>query len=177
MSILLDSFFTRLLGELLEELSVLIATAIVLILLAYFRKQLFNLSAWFAQAKVHGSWTTTLETPQGEKAEHLPEATAAGSDRSTIDAHEDVTLTQFFNTVWGTAVLQSGSYPVYKLRGQIVGEKLTLLFRKIGDIDSGSICLKVMPEGRMEGYEVGFNSQGKLYADVYKWRKRVEGKR
>lgn len=170
MSILLDSFFTRLLGELLEELSVLIATAIILILLAYFRRQLSNLSAFFVPVKVHGNWTTILETPQGRKAEQVR---AGDAGQPPAAAHEDVTLYQFFNRVWGNAVVQSGANPVYKLRGQIIGEKLSLLFRKKGDFDSGAIFLRIFPNGRMEGYEVGFTPDGEIYSDVYKWTKRA----
>jgi hypothetical protein len=173
MSLLLDGFFTKVVKEVAENYRVEFFTAIVLVLIAFFRRQVSNLTAVFASVPVHGNWTTILETPQGKKADQVSGTEGDHGRQPPATAHEDVTLYQFFNKVWGNSIVQSGSNPVYKLRGQLVGEKLSLLFRAQGDFDSGAIFLEVLPGGRMVGYEVGFTPEGNIYSDVYRWKKRA----
>lgn len=92
-------------------------------------QQVLSLSALFAPAKVKGVWDTALEP--------------SGTDISKIDPaakrYEKVTLYQFFNKVWGIAELNSDR-TVYKVRGQLFGEKLSLVFTTLSELTRGRFC-------------------------------------
>jgi hypothetical protein len=92
---------------------------------------------------------------------------------SIAKRHENAELHQFLNWVWGEAIAQSDPTTRYIVRGQIVGEKLSLVYRERNGFDSGAILLDVKTKDLMQGFEVGRDSTtGAIYTNSYTWRRR-----
>lgn len=168
---LLNGFLNEVGRGVAEHLGVMLLIAIILILIAYFRKNLINLSSRFVPVRVHGKWATTLSEPTVETSVGAAKTPDNSESQKT---HEYVMLHQFFNKVWGDAFVQNETRDVYQVRGHLVGQKLSLLFRDKEGFDSGAIFLNVTHKEQMQGYEVGVDPAGNVYSRVYTWRREVD---
>lgn len=166
-----SDFLNKVFAGVVEHFAVYVTIAILVLLIAFFRKKLLNLSSWFAQVKVHGEWSTTLTEPPLSSP---PVAVTAQEDRNHRKSHEYVTLHQFVNKVWGDTIVQNETRDIYQVRGHLVGEKLSLTFRDKNGFDSGAILLKVKNKNLMDGFEVGVDPQGEMYSQRYVWRRRLD---
>jgi hypothetical protein len=147
-----------------------VLAAIILLLILFFWKRLLNLSSWFVPIKVHGKWSTTLTEPTAG----TPSGGVKTQENQSQKTHEYVKLHQFFNKVWGDAFVQNEPRDVYHVRGQLVADKLALIFRDKKGFDTGAILLRVTAKDLMQGYEVGVDPAGTFYSGVYSWIKEVD---
>ena len=104
----------------------------------------FNLS--LGRLRVHGRWLTAI--------------------RGQPSLHENVVLRQLGSRVWGAshsaAVSDRRIVKKYRLRGQVHGESLSMLFSQYAGegMDHGAVLLRINPtDGSMSGWEIGYNLQ------------------
>jgi hypothetical protein len=117
------------------------------------------LNRTLGSVRVHGNWETKI----------------CRKDDVWQD-HEKVILHQFINRVWGTTTYKQDASRTYRLRGEICGHFVSLVYRQDGTrgFDSGAIALQATPEEQeMEGYEVGYDRDEKKIAPrKYKWTRK-----
>lgn len=167
-TLLLNLFPTEILIRVLEHFEVPLITAILVIIVGYFRDRLINLSAWFVPIKVHGTWYTTMTKSPPE----IPLGAVVSPPQSQ-KVWEDVVLHQFFNKVWGKTYVHNDNRDIYAVRGRLVAKNLVLIFHDTNGFNTGSIFLRVTSKELMQGFEVGEGSDGNLYSGVYIWHKVV----
>src|ERR1043166_2100626 len=92
-TILLDGFLNEAGRVVADHFIVGVIAAIIVLLIAFFRERLLNLSTMFAPIKVHGKWSHTL----GEQTAGTPSGTARQATPQIEKPHEYVKLHQFFN--------------------------------------------------------------------------------
>jgi len=133
-----------------------IAAAITLAVIVWFlRDVLMNLvSRLSGHLRVGGKWTTKIER------------------NGQLVQHEKVVLHQFMRWVWGKQTTVQGAQRVYRVRGRLRGQTLSLLYEETGDgFESGVILLTVDPRGdSMGGFEIEYSFQRKAPASSkYEW--------
>ena len=144
--------------ELLVHYKIEFFVALILVVIAFLRKTLIDLSGWFVAIRVHGVWDTTIQPDDGKAEE---------------EAHETARLHQFFNKVWGRTECREHPEKSFKVRGQIVGEKLSMVYRGTEGFHCGAILLQIMNLKLMKGYEVGRNREdGEIFYKTYTWHRR-----
>ena len=168
---ILLSDFNEVIRLVADHFVIWVLAAIILLLIAFFRKRLLNLSAWFAPVQVHGKWSTTLIEPT---AGTPVSAVKMQENLQGQKVHEYAILHQFFSKVWGDTIVQNERKDVYRVRGQLVATNLALIFRDRKGFNTGAIFLRVTTKELMEGYEAGVDRNGNLYSRVYIWRREVD---
>lgn len=135
--------------------------ALILVLIGFLRRTLIDFSGRFVAISVHGVWDTTIQPdddPDGKAEEQ---------------AHETARLHQFFNKVWGKTECKEHPEKSFKVRGQIVGEKLSLVYRATEGFHCGAILLQIMNMKLMKGFEVGRHREsGGIFHKTYTWHRR-----
>lgn len=188
-----EDLWTKVLNGVREELLVAVLIAVIVVVLHFILKKGAELFAWFMPVRVYGKWQTFMV--KGAKAKQpslyestweqtydgvtrrlteslLEETKEAHRDPVPEKRHESAELHQFLNWVWGEAQWSSNPAIRYIVRGKIVGEKLSLIYRERNGVDSGAILLDVKTKDLMEGFEVGRDSDsGAIYSNSYSWRR------
>jgi len=171
-------------------------TAAMLLLIRSIRNRILDLSGYFVPVRINGKWDTTIEKDKEEQTEtryctgnEIAQNFSAGPDPSiplkegrgssesiseeSEEDHETAVLHQFFNKVWGKTESKNDPEITFKLRGQIVGEKLTLVYRETEGFKCGAILLEIRSLKLMEGLEVGCHRESpKLFSKTYTWKRR-----
>lgn len=173
-SLLLVRFPGDVLRSLLEHIEVTVLVAVIILLIGFFRKRLIDFSSLFVAIGIYGEWETTLTKNDAEaKREHCDGPSIEPNQQGLEKPHEYVKLHQFFNKVWGKARRHDDSSVIYKLRGQIIGEKLSMVYREADGFDSGAVLLDIESRTQMQGFEIGRDlKSGEVYFCPYKWRRR-----
>jgi hypothetical protein len=137
-------FLRKAFEVLYDHFIVAVIVAVLLIVLAFLRRQVTSLiNRVFGGIQVQGEWKTKITRGGGAEEEH-----------------EDAELHQLLNRVWGTTKSRptASGRRIYHVKGWIGGEKLCLLYTQTGGLgyDHGAIILRIDSEGlMMTGYEVG----------------------
>jgi hypothetical protein len=156
-----------------EHFIVLAIIAIIIVVVHSIFKWLTQLSAWFVPVRVYGRWYTFLEAAELAGTQDDPRTPVILSEIAGIKEHEEAELHQFLNWVWGETKKKNNPTVRFVVRGKIVGEKLSLIFRKKNGASSGAILLHVKSGILMRGFEVGSDGEtGELYSHHYEWHKR-----
>jgi hypothetical protein len=158
-SLLSESILGALKGLLEHSVVVPFFIGLILVLVRSIRNRLVDLSGWFVPVSVHGNWDTTLFRDVREESKGV---------EPNIEPHEEATLHQFFNKVWGKTTKKETGVN-FKVRGQIIGDKLAMVYRESRGVCSGAILLNIRRD-QMEGYEVGRDfHDSDIYLRPYTW--------
>jgi hypothetical protein len=189
-----DDLWTKVWDGVREELLVALLIAAIVVVLHFMFKKGAELFAWFMPVRVYGKWQTFMDKGTGERPPSLYEGkweqtydgithrlteTLVGNNRDVHSTgetnekrHEDAELHQFLNWVWGEAKWNSNPAISYIVRGHIVGQQLSLIYRERNGLDSGAILLDVKTKELMEGFEVGHDpGTAAIYSNPYRWRR------
>jgi hypothetical protein len=143
-----------------EHYVVVIIAAAFLAAIEYIRRRgLGAVNGLLRAVPVNGEWKTEIDRGSG------------------FQAHEDATVHQFMNSVWGNTTIKTGTGKTYNLRGRICGQMLCLVYTTSkggAGFDAGAVVLEIDPEGNeMAGFEVGYDKEKKDIATrPYKWTRR-----
>jgi hypothetical protein len=167
-SLLLPKFLGDVLNTLLEHIGVTVVVAVIILLIGFFRKRLIDFTSWFVAVKLHGLWDTTIQPDDDPK-----KAQANPNYKTEEEVHEVARLHQFFNKVWGETECKEDPEKSFKVRGQIVGEKLSLVYRATEGFYCGAILLQIKNTKLMRGFEIGRDREtGDIYTKSYTWHRR-----
>ena len=139
--------------------------ALTLLLVRSIRNGVSDVSGRLVGFRVHGTWDTTIQIDDSDRekpVEHLKD--------ETEEDHETATLHQFFNKVWGQTTCKNDRSKIFKVRGQIIGGQLSLVYRQNEGFYSGAILLDIKTVKLMKGYEIGrHRGTGEIYIKSYTW--------
>jgi hypothetical protein len=138
-----------------EHIELIIAAGIVAALTICWKLLASIATSIFSPVPIQGNWETRLDRGTG------------------LEKHEDATVHQFINRVWGPTTDTDGTR--FRFRGAIVGDRVCWIFRARSPAnDFGADFLKIMAGGKkMKGYEIGIDrdsDQPKTY--TYEWSKK-----